>query len=428
MQPLDMLSLCRLLNDQWKSAEEIKSIQDHKLRRLVRHAYANVPYYRRLFDSAGIKPDDIRGVEDLPKIPITSKRQFSQLPQEEILAKGMDLSRCRHSRSSGATGTPLSIFHRRKDLTLTNFAFLRAYMAHGFKPWQKRMEFTGSRNVPKGKSWYEYLGLMRRKVLSDADEPSLWISELQAWRPHAIIGYVMMLKQLAVALREQRTVVPKPTVVFSTSAVLDETTRQLLRSVFQTKVVDIYSSEEGRCIAWECDQCPGYHINADLLILEILKDGEPAPAGTEGEITITNLHSFAMPFIRYRQGDVGVLAKEQPICGRGLPLLKRIEGRTDDFIVLACGRKLSPRLFYYALWSVPGVAEFRLIQPSLDRLNVEIVATEEFDQHSHQLIVDNLRQLVGNDVEIIISIVSSIPKGSAEKFRSFISMVDDKAI
>jgi phenylacetate-CoA ligase len=227
-------------------------------------------------------------------------------------------------------------------------------------------------------------------------------------------------------MQHQQITAIRPNVIFSTSAVLDEATRQLLKSVFQTRVVDMYASEEGRSIAWECDRCPGYHVNADLLVLEILKNGEPAPLGDEGEITITNLHSFAMPFIRFRQGDVGVLAKERPICGRGLPLLKRIEGRTDDFIVLSSGRKLSPRLFYYALWSVPGVAEFRLVQQSLDRLDVEFVTREGFDDHSRQLATDNLRQLVGNDVEITFSLVSAIPRDSAEKFRSFISMVDDR--
>ena len=425
MRPTDLLLLLQLLRNQWKSPEEIKSIQDRKLRRLVEHAYANVPYYQRLFDTTGLKPADIRRVEDLPKIPATSKRQVSRLPREEIVAKGIAPNRCRYTRSSGATGTPLSISHRRKDLTLTNFAFLRAYMAHGFKPWQKKVEFTGSRNVPKGQSWYEYLGLMRRKVFSDADEPGLWISELQTWRPHALIGYVMMLKQLAMAIQEQQITTIRPTVVFSTSAVLDESTRQLLQSVFRARVVDIYASEEGRCIAWECDHCPGYHINADLLIVEVLKkNGEPAPLGTEGEIAITNLHSFATPFIRYRLGDVGVLAKEQPTCGRGLPLLKRIEGRIDDFITLTSGRKLSPRLFYYALWSVPGITEFRLTQQRVDRLEVEIVTTKEFDHRSQELMFDNLRQLVGNDVEIIPSVVSFILRGPSEKFQSFISMVD----
>lgn len=426
MRPIDLLSLFQMQRNQWKSPEEIKDIQDRKLRRLVQFAYINVPYYQRLFDAVGLKPDDIKGVQDLAKIPTTSKRQLSQLPQEELLAKGIDPNRCRHTRSSGATGTPLSITHRREDLTITNFGFLRALMAHGFKPWHKRVEFTGSRNVPKERAWYEYLGFMRRRVLSDADEPGFWISELLAWKPQVIIGYVMMLKKLAGAIQDQPIMGIKPAVIFSTSAVLDETTRRLLSTVFGVKVVDFYASEEGRCIAWECDRCPGYHVNADLLIVEILNDGEPAPLGTEGEIVITNLHSFAMPFIRYRQGDVGALAKEQTICRRGLPLLKGIEGRTDDFIVLASGRKLSPRLFYYALWSVPGVTEFRLIQQSLDCLNVEIVITEEFDDQSHQVMLNNLRQLVGNNVEITTSTPSSIPRGPSEKFRSFISMVDGR--
>lgn len=425
MRPTDIVLLLQLCRNQWKSAEEVRAIQDRKLRRLVQHAYANVPYYRRLFDVAGLQPDDVRGIEDLQKIPTSSKRDFARLPQADLLARGVKPDRCRQSRTSGATGTPLSIVHRREDLTVTNLGFLRAYMAHGFRPWQRKIEFTGSRNVPKGRSWYEHLGLMRRRVLSDADEPADWIEAVNAWQPHALIGYVMMLKQLAAVMQDRQITTIKPDVIFSTSALLDETTRHFLKRVFGTRVVDVYASEEGRCIAWECDRCSGYHVNADLMIVEVLDDsGQPAAAGQEGEVVLTNLHSFAMPFIRYRQGDRAVSANQPAACGRGFPLLKRIEGRADDFIRTQSGRKVSPRLFYYALWTVPGIAEFRLTQQTLDRVLVEIVTNDEYNEQSRQVMFDNLRELLSDRVEILLSVVGRIPRGPSEKLQSFVSLIE----
>jgi phenylacetate-CoA ligase len=427
MHPFGLIYIFQSRRNQWKSAEEIKRIQDRKLKNLVQHAYNNVPYYENLFRSVSLKPSDIRGIEDLAKIPLSSKRTYAGKPRKEFLSRSADPARFRESRSSGSTGVPLSIFHRRKDLTITNFGFLRMLRAHGYKPWYKKVEFTGSRNVPKYRSWYEYLGFLRRKVLSDATDPSQWIQELRTWRPEVIMGYVMMLRQLAKTMGEQGIDWIKPRLVFSTSATLDQTTRSALMSAFETKVIDYYASEEGRCIAWECDSCSGYHINADLLILEVVnEDGEPVPQGTEGEITITNLHSYAMPFIRYRQGDVGALSEKQPVCGRGLPLLKHIQGRTDDFILSLDGRRISPRLFYYALWTVPGVAEFRLIQKDLHHIRVEIFPSKEYDEASTQLLLENIRQLIGNEVEIDLSLVRSIPRGPSEKYRTFTCMIKDE--
>lgn len=426
MHPFDLFYIFQSLKNQWKTPEEIKRIQDRKLKNLVQHAYNNVPYYEKLFRSAGLKPSDIRGVEDLAKIPLSSKRSLAGQTRDEVLARGSNPARFRESRSSGSTGVPLSIFHRRKDFTITNFGFLRMLMAHGYKPWHKKIEFTGSRNVPKYRSWYEYLGFLRRKVLSDATDPSQWIQELRTWRAEVIMGFVLMLRQLAKTMRDQGVNWIKPRLVFSTSATLDQTTRNVLISAFETKVIDYYATEEGRCIAWECDSCSGYHINADLLILEVLnEDGEPVPQGTEGEITITNLHSYAMPFIRYRQGDVGALSGEQPVCGRGLPLLKHIEGRTDDFILSLDGRRISPRLFSYAFWTVPGVAEFKLIQNDLHHIRVEIVPSTEYDDASRQLLLENIRKLVGNEVEIQLSMVSQIPRGPSEKYCTIRCMMKD---
>jgi phenylacetate-CoA ligase len=424
MQAFDAVRLVEVLAAQWLAPEQVRALQDRKLRRLVDHAYAHVPYYRRLFDSAGLRPADIRGVGDLCRIPVSSKRQLAAVRWDDLLARNLDRRRCRESRSSGATGVPLSILHRRSDLTLTNLAFLRTFMAHGYRPWQRRVEFTGSRNAPAGHSWYEHLGLFRRRVLSDAGVPARWVDELRAWRPHVIIGYVMMLKQLALEIRKQGVTEIRPRLVFSTSGLLDAATRDALAAIFRAPVVDYYASEEARCIAWECGRCAGYHVNSDLLILQILDDqGAEVAPGVEGEITITNLHSFAMPFIRYRQGDMGTLALEGPLCGRGLPLLASVTGRSDDFIVAPDGRRLSPRLFYYALWTVPGVAEFRMIQQDVRHLRVELVVTGEYTDASRRTMLANIWDLLGGDVHVAEAIVDSIPRGRSEKLRSFVSLI-----
>jgi phenylacetate-CoA ligase len=426
MRPQDVFFLRQLMTNQWKSPQKLKELQDRKLVRLLRHCYEKVPYYRRLFDSVGVKPQDITGVEDLPRLPLTSKEQMRGLPQQELLAQGFDPRRCRKAITSGSTGTPLTILHGRQDLTRINLAWGRTYFIHGVKPWHRMATFTGQQDAPRDRSWYEYLGLMQRKVLSTWDHPDRWISELRAWQPHALSGYVMTLRLLARAMQAQQTTEFTPAVVFQTSGLLDEPSRRFLRSIFQVRIVDIYGSHEGGCIAWECETCAGYHINADMVVVEVVDNGSLVPPGEEGEIVVTNLHSYAMPFVRYRQGDVGRLAQESPQCGRGFPMMKLIEGRLGDFIVLPSGKRLSPHPFFVALDTTAGITRWQLVQETPHRLRVKVVLDPGFSGHAAEAAKASVQAIVDEEMEVIVSEVDAIPYDPAQKFRSVRSMVDLK--
>lgn len=437
MRPLDTFSLLQLLQNQWKSPEEIRAIQDRKLRRLVHHAYAHVPYYRCLFDLAGITPKSISGVKDLGKIPTTSRNRLMELPREQILARDIEIDKCRSTKTSGSTRTPLRIVHRRSDLSLMNLGWARAYFAHGIKPWHRIAEFAAPQYARRQRSWYEYLGLMQRKKLASSDSSDTWIAELSAWKAHALIGYSSTLQLLARTLQDQNISHISPKAVFSCSEILDKETQKFLRSVFKCSVVDIYGSEEARCIAWECEKCDGYHINSDLLIVEFLRDGKPVGDGEEGEIVVTNLHSYAMPFIRYKQEDVGVPILKESVCGRGLPLMSIIKGRLNDFVVLADGQKISPQVFYYAVVPVSGVGQWRAVQENIGELKIEIVPSFKILKNKQRWkakgkikyrIGKNLQRALGERLKIAIEFVDSIPNSPGEKYRSIISSLNNETL
>jgi phenylacetate-CoA ligase len=423
VRPQDVPFLFQLLHIQWREPQELRELQDSKLRRLVRHAYDRVPYYRSLFDAAAVKPEDVTGVEDLPILPMTSREDLMNLPQREILSQDLNSDRCRRATTSGATGTPLTILHRRQDLTRMNLAWARAYLANGLKLWHRMIGFTGQRDVPTYTPWYEHLGLMRRRMLSTWDDPSQWLSELRSWQPHALTGYVMTLKLLALAFQAEKVRDIRLEVIFQSSGLLDVASRRFLQSVFGTKVVDIYGSAEGGCIAWECSTCSGYHINSDMVIVELLDNGEPVSPDNEGEIVITNLHSYAMPFIRYRQADVGAWAEEPSQCGRGLPLMKVVAGRLGDFITLPSGQKLSPHHFFIALDQACGVARWQLVQEDPCRLRVEVVPVPGAGARASRTAKANVEEIVGPEMDIKVSEVDSLPYDPAQKFRSVQSRV-----
>jgi phenylacetate-CoA ligase len=206
--------------------------------------------------------------------------------------------------------------------------------------------------------------------------------------------------------------------IFHSSAILDGSSRHFLESVLQCRVVDMYGSDEAGCIAWECDTCNGYHLSSDMVILELVRGTEPALPGEEGEVLVTNLHSFAMPFIRYTQGDVAVLSTKNPQCGRGLPLLEQVVGRTDDFVVLRDGTKISPHPLYHCIDHVIGISRWRITQDSLDRITVELTLDESQRAAICDTVKKNLTTLTKEQLEINISVVDSIPIDPSSKFRA----------
>jgi len=423
MYPYQIFDLYKLLRTPRTPPEAIRKIQEKKLKKLVVHAYQNVPYYRELFDSIKIKPQDIRKLEDLQMLPFTSKKQIQALSLEEKTAKNINLKHCKSFITSGSTGSPLRIFHTFQYETLKNFICARAFLTSGMKPWYKMAAFSGERSVNEKRPWHEYLMLWRRKEISNWDKPETWIDKLREWKPQVLTGEIITLKLLGEAVQKYQIRDISPKIIFTASIIMDDFSRQYLQSVFCAKIVDIYGSVEGGFIAWECEKCSGYHICSDVVIVEMLKNGKPVSPGQKGEVVITNLHSYAMPFIRYRQEDIVTLSNKKPVCGRNFPLLEHIEGRTDDFVVLRNGRKISPHPLYHCIDPVQGVKRWRMVQENINTLKVDIEPAENFTHESQQRIESNLKKLVGDEIVIEISLVDSLHVDLSSKFRAVSSKI-----
>ena len=376
-----------------------------------------MPYYRDVFDSLKVKPEDIRTPEDLHAFPLLSREHIQGLPLKTFIAKDVDVSRCKSFTTSGTTGTPLKIYYRRSDWTLLNLGWLRVFLSSGMNPWHRRVAFTGQQNPQQRKSWYEHLRLWRRKDISTWGRHEEWIEEIRRWKPQVLMGYSMTLRVLAEACEKYDIRDIRPRILFSTSGMLDEACRKYLRAIFLSRIIDIYASYEAGCIAWECEKCSGYHVSSDTLVVEVLKNGRPASPGEEGEVVITNLHSYAMPLIRYRQGDIVTVSGRRPACGRGFPLLENIQGRINDCIVLKNGHRISSQPFFFCVQLVPGVRRWQIFQERIDRIKVTIEPNDAFTESSRQLLEDNLRDLVKDQLSIEIALVDSIPISPASKFR-----------
>jgi phenylacetate-CoA ligase len=238
-------------------------------------------------------------------------------------------------------------------------------------------------------------------------------------------GYCLTLKLLGEAIQRGAVDGIQVPLVSTTSGVLDPYGRKLLNSALGARVVDIYAAEEsGGAIAWECPKCSGYHINSDMVIVEFTKHGQPVHPGEDAEIVITNLTGYTMPFIRYALGDVARMSTTAPSCGRSLPLMESISGRSGDYIVLTSGRKIIPHPFFLVMDETAGIGEWQLVQEDLRRLIVRLTMPCGSDPKRIQQIRKGLKELVGESVTIEVEVVEQLRKNPFEKLRSVISRVE----
>lgn len=421
-----LVNLAGLLVNRRLNPEQTRAMQSHKLENILQTAW-QVPYYQRLFTESGIQPGDIENVEDIERIPVTHKEDIQKLPASEITVRGADIEKCRHTRTSGATGTPLDIIARPADLAMVNPTFVRAYLAWGLKPWQRMTSFEARQTwFWKKKPWYQYLNILPCQLLYSGSPIEKIIKDVCAWKPHLMCGYSMTLKMVAEAFRNTGIRLEIP-LVSSCSGVLDEGGRRLLEEVFGAQVIDIYASEEaGSVIAWECPDCGQYHVGKENVIVEILQDGRPAAPGEAGDVVITSFNNHTMPFIRYAQGDIAVPRPGRCAREPGAVRIHRICGREADFIVLPSGKRLTPHIFYLPFQNIVGVGQWRLIQKTIDKIEIQIVESENLENAIIENIARDVRKATGNEIDVHVSIVPELsagPSGQSYKRRSVVSLL-----
>jgi phenylacetate-CoA ligase len=417
-----LLDLVRSRRNQWLEPDALRRIQLEKLKALLKHAYENVAYYHSLFDSVGLQPEDVESLDDLRRIPITTKAHLQSVPVERLVARGVDVERCIARRTSGSTGRPLTIHITPEEKLGQTVVSLRILMANGLRLSDKLAYIGDPRSFSPQDRWFQRLGLLRRVNVSIFDDSEELLQAIGEAEPDVVYGYPTSLALLASKVRASRSDFAVPRLTFSTAELLTPQVRQLIESVFDVR--DVYGTVECGDIAWECERREGHHVNVDYLVTEVLRDGQPVPPGEAGEFVCTSLHSYAMPMIRYRLGDTCVMSAEQCSCGRGLPLMKVIQGRSDDFVSLLDGRSLSPIALVNAMRNVDGVARYRIVQEQDGRLLAQIVASDAFSEETLGCFKATLSGVVGEQLEIEVNLVDEIPRDATGKMRSIISKVD----
>ncbi|MHC5060693.1 MAG: phenylacetate--CoA ligase family protein [Planctomycetota bacterium] len=406
------------------SPDQLKKIQNEKLQKLVKHCYENIKYYRELFDKHYIRPKQIKTVKSLCRIPILTKKELRErfwdfLPKE--------LPPCRVSRTSGSTGIPVCILSDRSSRLFNSASVIRYRKALGI-PIIGRPILTPlkTENEPeKEPHWTFMQGIHRTYYINPyIDNTGYEIRLLEKLRRPVIIGITPAIRALAYKIRDSLLPTLKPIAVLTTGEYLSQEVRELLEDTFKTKITDIYACNEAGDIAWQCKKGQLYHINADNCIVEILKDGKPAEKGQTGEVVITNLNRYSMPFIRYKNGDLARFGTEDCRCGCKLPVISDIEGRTGEDIYLPNGKTI-PWNQLKGFMNHPDVRQFQLVQNKDASLTVKFVPEDKSNiKQTKNILTSRFKGLLGDSVRIDIFIVERIDPAPSGKSKLVICHYD----
>lgn len=423
--------LKELEENQWLSPDEVRELQWRKLLKLLKHAYENVPYYHDLFKKHNIYPDEINTPNDFSRIPILTKETLRKNMQN-ILAvnhsKPLTLA-----KTSGATGIPLKLYKDRRATGYANAAMYRGHRWYGLDIGSKEAMLYGvSINLKerlKTKAKDSLLNRFREREYNLYPETlNRFYQVMLRRKPEYLMGFTSMVYQFALFMKENALdgKILNLKMVKCTCETISEFQRALIESVFGCQLVSEYGATETGLIAFQCPSgC--HHLMADCTYTEFVEAGLKNGNSLPSKIIVTDLNNYSFPIIRYDVGDMGTNSDKICECGRGLPLIGKVVGRTADVVVTPDRKYLHSIMFYYVMKDLAdkygGVGQFKVYQEAINKIRIKIVKDKKFSRRTIQYLDKELHQYLGESMNINYEFVEMIPRDKSGKLRDFVSLI-----
>lgn len=413
---------------QWWSAAQLEAYQLDRLRAFLADVGTHVPFYRQVFSEAGFDPAKMSRVADLQRLPFLTK---------PVIRANTDALRADDARglarfnTGGSSGEPLIFFIGDERVTHDVAAKWRATRwwdvdigDREIVVWGSPIELGAQDRVRQFRD-----ALMRTELMPafEMSETKLdgFVARIRARRPAMLFGYPSAISHIArhAEKRGIRLDDLGVRVVFVTSERLYDDQRESIERLFGCPVANGYGGRDAGFIAHQCPS-GSMHITAEDIAVEIVDAlGQVLPPGQSGEIVVTHLATRDFPFIRYRTGDIGVLDDTPCACGRGLPVLKEIQGRSTDFVIALDGTVMHGLSLIYVLRDIPAVRAFKIIQETLTLTRVQVEPGEGFSDRDVVAIQSGLQARLGASVLIQVEKVAQVAAERSGKFRYVISKV-----
>jgi phenylacetate-CoA ligase len=410
------------------SKEELEAYQMQALSRLLDHAYENVPYYRRVFEERHLVPGDIQTPADLALLPFLTREDLqNNLP--DLKARNYPETAFEYVTTGGSTGIPVGFYYEKGVSRAREWAFMKTQWDRvGYRFTDRCVVLRGYivGSARDGVFWKKTLFgrwlLMSSHHMTEETLPA-YIDQIRKFRPRFIQAYPSVAMILARYMVDH-DIEPFPTVkaVLCGSENLYPWQRSLLAETFGCRVFSWYGNSEQTVLAGECEESTRYHIFPEYGIVELIgRDGLPVEGpGAMGEVVTTSLINPICPLIRYRTMDVAVLGEAPCSCGRAYPMLDRVEGRLQEFIVTKDRRFISMTAVNMHSDVFDSVAQFQFYQKREGEVLMRIVKKPGYNDRDTERILRELNKKFEGDVDVTIRFVGIIPRTRRGKYQFLI--------
>lgn len=417
-----------LMKTQWKSPEEIEKFQNAELKKIILHSYENAPYYRKIFDKRGIKPEDINNKNDLTLLPILTKDDIRN-NFKELTARNLRDYNPKVYHTSGSTGEPLQYYLDKRVSNLVNATVWRNYNWCGIKYGQRVAVLRGSLVGAFGKKQEKHYKILGNELHFSSfhmtDEVMAeYAKKINEFKPSLIRGYPASLEIFGRFLMKNNLNIHKPVALHTSSEVLFPEQRKVIEEAFKAPVFDWYAHGESTVCAGECGKHEGLHLNSEFGLSEFVKTDETKNMENVYNIVSTSLWNYSMPLIRYDSEDLVLIENKKCSCGRPLPLIKEIVGRRGDILTGIKGNYVSPTsLIHFWKYQIDNellssIKYYQVVQNSAEELTVKVVG--EPKKENEGVIRKKLTSLLG-DMKIEFEYLPDVPTG--EKWRFTVSKI-----
>lgn len=406
---------------QFWSIDRLLAHQLEKMRRLLVHAYENVPFYRNRFGEAGFNPYEVKSHDQLAKLPQLTKQDIRE-NLEDLIAKSCPRTSLHRSETGGTTGVKIAFFRDNACLAAKQAQILRLERWTGWdlgEPtglvWPATADYVGHHTwKAKLKNAFYQRQLALPAAILDPETMRRFLRDAERQGITLIRAFTSPIYEIAKHALETGRLLRLKGVV-TTGEPLFSHQRGVIEEAFACPVFDSYRTREVGPIAQECQEHRGLHLNAELLFVEV--DGA-ATTGEVGDLLITDLENYGMPFIRYRIGDLGRLLGRPCPCGRSLPLLDGIAGRAADTFLAPDGRRImAGSLVLYLVDEAPGL--LGQVQIEQERLNHMIIRMTPDPMPSEAIKAYQLakvREFFGPEMQVSFEVVEEIPRLPSGKY------------
>ncbi len=419
--------------NQWLSAEALRNLQYRKLERLIAFSIAHVPYYRETLNKlpmsdSGSVESLLRHVPPLTKYIIRSRK-------DDLVSDNLDNNALTHNSTSGSTGESTYFFTDRRSRAYRTAAELRGDSWTGWRLGDKSAKLWGAdidesfatnfrgrlHGLIYGSCFLSSYELSKSKM-------DRYVDILTKFRPRLLIAYPSALEVFARHCAKNSVSFPSVIAIVCSAEMLWPHQRALIEATFGVKIFNRYGSREFGHVASQCEYGQGLHASIDRVAIEIVRDdGTSCEPGEVGKMLITDLDNYGMPMIRYDIGDKAAWAGHPCECGRGLPLLSKVEGRTLEVVRTPDGQSVGGTFWTILMKKRPGIQKFQIRQVRENKIVLLYVAVDDVPASTLEYVRRKVAETCGQELEVEFRAVDDIPRTRSGKSRIIVPLECDRS-